>query len=65
MKAFDDKQEEYMKKIGICTEPGSMDLAELEEVIAARLQEKGFNADYEPTEEGRMCESILDRMGEL
>ncbi|WP_461218457.1 hypothetical protein [Lapidilactobacillus salsurivasis] len=35
---------------------------QIDDVISTLLQTKGFDAEYEPTPIGKMCESILDIM---
>ena len=67
------KQAEYINdilniKFDINTDLNKMDLYEANDVIEAlevRLMEKGFDANYEPTTDGLMCESILDVFGEV
>lgn len=39
------------------------DYIEVEDRVSERLQIAGFDKNYEPTEEGKMCESILDLLG--
>ena len=64
--AFSNDQIEFMKKIGISVD-FSKDLSDadheaIEEKVAEHLQKSGFDKDYLPTEEGKMCESILDEL---
>ena len=62
--AFNKDQIEFMKKIGISVdfskELSDADYEAIEETVADHLQKNGFDANYLPTEEGKMCESILD-----
>ena len=55
-----------MKMIGISINfsdnPSDSDYELIEEKVSDFLQKKGFDENYEPTEEGRMCESILDML---
>lgn len=59
------KQAEYLRRLGI--EPEKVqtdeDYIELEDKVSERLQTVGFDENYNPTEEGKMCESILDLLG--
>ena len=61
---FSENQIEFMKKIGISINfSGNLsdsDYELIEEKVSEHLQKNGFDENYEPTEEGRMCESILD-----
>lgn len=41
------------------------EIIELENLIADRLMYSGFDGDYEPNKEGRICESILDIFGAM
>jgi len=58
---FNKTQIEFLNKIGIST---VYFYELLEERVSEYLQKYGFNANYEPTEEGRICESILDILSE-
>ena len=61
---FNENQIEFMKKIGVSVdfskELTDSDYETIEEEVSEYLQAYGFDGDYEPTEEGIMCESILD-----
>lgn len=60
---FNDKQMEFLKSIGIDIDfehPSDDDLVMVEDTVAEKLQVSGFDDDYEITEIGKMCESILD-----
>lgn len=63
---FSENQIEFMKKIGISIDfsknLSDYDYELIEEKVSEHLQKKGFDAEYEPTEEGKMCESILDML---
>lgn len=63
---FSENQIEFMKKIGISIDfsknLSDSDYELIEEKVSEHLQKKGFDAEYEPTEEGKMCESILDML---
>ena len=63
---FSENQIEFMKKIGISIDfsknLSDSDYELIEEKVSDHLQKKGFDAEYEPTEEGKMCESILDML---
>lgn len=54
-----------MKKIGISINFDNIsdgELVEIEEKVSEHLQKQGFEKDYSPTAEGKMCESILDML---
>lgn len=62
---FNNKQKEFMKKIGVSVNFDHLtddDCIAIEEIVAERLQKNGFDKDYNPTDEGLMCESILDEL---
>ena len=62
---FNKMQKEFMKKIGISVNFDHLtddDYMTIEEIVSKRLQVKGFDQNYQPTEEGMMCESILDKL---
>lgn len=64
--AFSKNQIEFMKKIGVSldfSKPLSdADYGIIEERVAEHLQKSGFDKDYLPSAEGKMCESILDEL---
>ena len=60
---FSEQQIAFMKEIGIDVDFDKLtdeDMVLIEDKVASELETKGFDEDYEPTETGRMCESILD-----
>ena len=60
---FSEKQIKYMKNNGIVVDfinPSDVGLSKIEEVISTRLQIHGFDKNYEITEDGLICEEILD-----
>lgn len=61
---FNENQIEFMKEIGVSVdfskELTDSDYETIEEEVSEYLQAHGFDDNYEPTEEGIMCESILD-----
>lgn len=62
---FKNTQIEFMKKIGISIKQKNIsnsDILLIEEKVSEYLEEKGFNEDYSPNQEGEMCESILDML---
>lgn len=63
---FDKNQIEFMNKIGISINFSDVlsdsDYEIIEEEVSNHLQLVGFDSNYEPTEEGKMCESILDML---
>ena len=63
-RSFNITQIKFMQEIGLNLD-FSADLSdasyiEIEEKVACYLQISGFDSDYEPTEKGRIAESILD-----
>lgn len=62
---FAENQIEFMKEIGISINFSNIsddDYVAIEEKVSEYLQKKGFNEDYSPNEDGKMCESILDML---
>jgi hypothetical protein len=62
--AFSKNQIEFMKKIGISVDfskkLSDSNYEAIEEKVSEYLQKSGFDKDYLPTEEGKICEAILD-----
>ena len=61
---FNKKHIEFMQRIGLSI-PASGEISDsdcelIEEKVSEYLQEHGFDKNYEPTEEGKNCEEILD-----
>lgn len=63
---FGRNQIDFMNRIGISIDfsksLSDSDYESIEEKVSAHLQKKGFDKDYHPTPDGRMCESILDML---
>ena len=61
---FTQEQLDFMKRIGINVAPpfSDDDYIAIEEQVGDYLQVYGFDECYEPTADGRMCESILDAL---
>ncbi|MBO7251397.1 MAG: hypothetical protein J6V25_02100 [Oscillospiraceae bacterium] len=61
---FSEEQMELMKRIGISIDFSKPlrdnHLEQIEEKVSEHLQLKGFDKDYSPTADGRICEAILD-----
>ena len=61
---FQESQISFMKEIGISADfsksLSDSDYQEIEEKLSEYLQIKGFDKEYLPTAEGKLCESILD-----
>lgn len=61
---FTKEQINFLKNnnIALSFEKGSekIDFFTLEKEVSLLLQQQGFDENYEPTEIGLMCESILD-----
>jgi hypothetical protein len=62
--AFNNEQIKFLNQIGLSIDfskdLSDADYEKIEEVVSAHLQKNGFDKQYKPTEEGKMCESILD-----
>jgi hypothetical protein len=63
---FDSNEIEFMKKIGINID-FDKDLSEensdkIEELVSDYLQIYGFDENYDITNNGILCESILDKL---
>ena len=62
---FSSEQKKFMKSIGIPVNFDMLsddDYVAIEESVSEYLQQHGFDKNYKPTEEGLMCESILDEL---
>ncbi len=64
--AFNKDQIKLLNKIGVSID-FSKDLTDadyesIEESVSSYLQKNGFDKNYQPTEEGMVCESILDML---
>lgn len=62
---FNNKQKEFMKEIGISVNFDHLtddDYIAIEETVSEWLQKNGFDMGYNPTDDGLMCESILDEL---
>lgn len=56
-----EEQKNFLISIGV--NPND-DLNEIEDAVSDYLMKKCFDESYHPNQEGRMCESILDYIGE-
>jgi len=64
---FNQEQIKYMIKIGLNLNFDNLsddDIIKIDDVVGDRLMTVGFDKNYEPNWDGRMCESILDVIGE-
>lgn len=63
---FNEKEIEYMLSLGIeidyINNITEEHLDKIEDVVSLDLQKHGFNENYEPTYNGLICESILDKI---
>lgn len=61
---FNKDQIDFMRSIGVSVNsfdaPSDADYEQIETKVSEHLQKKGFNKDYSPTADGKMCEAILD-----
>lgn len=65
---FNEDQLNMFKEIGKSIEDRDYsddEILELEDLIADRLMHSGFDENYNPNEEGKICESILDIFGDM
>ncbi len=66
---FNEKQMELLKILQInCTKESDYsneDLDKIEDAVSEKLQIDGFDKDYNVTEVGKICESILDMIADL
>ena len=64
---FSSKQIDFIKGLGLDFDFAHLsdeDCLEIGERVANELEYRGFDENYEPTETGRLCESILDSLAE-
>lgn len=62
---FSEKQIQFMLSIGLNLDFYQLkeeDYIKIEDAISESLQISGFDAQYNTTEIGKMCESILDKL---
>jgi len=60
---FSDEQKKYLKRLGLKIDFSNVlddDLLKIEEAVSDRLEMYGFDEKYDVTQEGAICESILD-----
>lgn len=60
---FNAKQIEFLVQLGCDFDFNDLsedELAEIEDIVALKLQTSGFDEAYNATSIGEMCESILD-----
>lgn len=65
---FNDEQLKMFERLGVAIEDRAYldgEIIELEELIAENLMRGGFDVNYKPNKEGRICESILDIFGNM
>ena len=57
-----------MKRIGLSLDFDNLsidDYATIEETVGDHLALHGLDNEYQPTKDGRICESILDRLASI
>lgn len=62
---FNEKQRKFIQSLGLKLDFDNLtddDLVKIEDAVAEKLQQSGFNAAYAATSVGKMCESILDEL---
>lgn len=63
---FNEQQIKFMRSLGLNFDFEHLsvdDYVRIEEVVGEKLQKSGFNENYDITAVGKLCESILDRLG--
>lgn len=62
---FNEKQRKFIQSLGLKLDFDNLtddDLVNIEDTVAEKLQQSGFNTAYDTTSVGKMCESILDEL---
>lgn len=62
---FNEKQRKFIQSLGLKLDFDNLtddDLVKIEDAVAEKLQQSAFNAAYDTTSVGKMCESILDEL---
>ena len=62
---FSEKQIQFMLSIGLNLDFHQLkedDYIKIEDAVSEKLQISGFDEQYNTTETGKMCESILDKL---
>ncbi len=62
---FNKAEIDFMKSLGIETNFGNLSddmLVKIEDIVSEKLQKSGFDKDYKITEDGKICEAILDKL---
>ena len=62
---FSKKQKDFIQSLGLKLDFDNLsddDFVQIEDAVAEKLQQSGFDANDEPTSVGKMCESILDEL---
>ena len=62
---FDEKQKVFIKSLGLEFDFDNLSddaLIDIEDSVAEKLQQDGFDDNYNITDIGEMCESILDKL---
>lgn len=62
---FNEKQRRLIQSLGLELDFDNLtddDLVKIEDAVAEKLQQSGFNDAYDTTSVGKMCESILDKL---
>lgn len=65
---FNKEQINYIKSLGLEIDFNGLsvdNLVWIEKVVANELQRSGFDENYNVTDVGKMCESILDNLAEI
>ena len=62
---FNEKQRKFIQSLGLKLDFDNLtddDFVNIEDAVAEKLQQSCFNAAYDTTSVGKMCESILDEL---
>lgn len=63
---FTNDEKKLLEELGIdnVNNLSDYDIVKIENIISNFLQSKGFDKNYKLTEEGKLAESILDKISE-
>lgn len=68
---FTNGELDLMRRIGVKFDFGHMenftdnDLFDIIDIVSNHLQIHGFDQDYEPTPDGKICEDILEKLAQM
>lgn len=62
---FNKTEIEFMESLGIEADFENLSddmLVKIEDIVSEKLQKSGFDENYKITEDGKICEEILDKL---